>query len=302
MFDALKTNPFTMRYKVRHLTTYEYLYSGGLSYNEAWLQPRNLPYQQVLERGINISPQPTERASRQDFFGNQVDYFAVQQTHKNFAIDSTSIIERRVPAYAEVKSAGLSWETWRDELKIFHKDRIEVRQFCLPSPLIPYSDLLKEFALVSFQPGRDLLEALHELNHRIYKEFEYKQGFTTVATPLKKVIEARKGVCQDFAHVAISCLRTLGLPARYVSGYIETLPPEGADALVGSAASHAWFASFVPGIGWVDFDPTNNKLAKEQHITVAWGRDYTDVPPIKGVIFNAGPHELSVSVDVIRIK
>ena len=291
-----------MRYKVRHLTTYEYQFEGSLSYNEAWLQPRNLPYQQVLKHQLTIDPLPNERSTRPDFFGNQVDYFSVQQKHKNFAIDSTSIIERSIPNYANSKYAGLSWENWRDELKKFHKDRIEIRQFCLPSPLIPYSDQLKEFALVSFQPGRDLLEALHALNHRIYKAFEYKQGFTTIATPLKKVIEARKGVCQDFAHVAISCLRTLGLPARYVSGYIETLPPEGADALVGSAASHAWFASFVPGIGWVDFDPTNNTLAKEQHITVAWGRDYTDVPPIKGVIFNSGPHELSVLVDVIKIK
>lgn len=291
-----------MRYKVRHTTTYAYQYNGSLSYNEAWLQPRELPYQQVLEKGVKISPVPNERSVRLDFFGNQVDYFSVQQKHKDFSIESTSIIERRVPDYAAKQSAGISWESWRDKLNVFSKDRVEIRQFCLPSPLVPFSDDLKEFALVSFRPGRDLLEALIELNHRIYKDFEYKQGFTTVATPLKKVIQARKGVCQDFAHVAISCLRTLGLPARYLSGYIETIPPEGAEALVGSAASHAWFASFVPGIGWVDFDPTNNKLAKEQHITVAWGRDYTDVPPIKGVIFNSGSHDLSVSVDVIRIN
>lgn len=291
-----------MRYKVRHLTSYQYQYNGSLSYNEAWLQPRDLPYQQVVEKQLKVGPMPDEKAHRLDFFGNQVDYFSVQQKHKDFSIESTSIIERSIPDYVAYQRAGISWESWRDQLRVFRKDRIDIRQFCLPSPLVPFSEALKAFALVSFQPGRDLLEALQELNHRIYRDFEYRQGFTTVATPLKKVIEARKGVCQDFAHIAIACLRTLGLPARYVSGYIETIPPKGAEALVGSAASHAWFASFVPGIGWIDFDPTNNKLAQEQHITVAWGRDYTDVPPIKGVIFNSGAHDLSVSVDVIRIK
>lgn len=291
-----------MRYKVRHTTTYEYQFDGSLSYNEAWLQPRDLPYQRVIEKQLTISPLPNERASRLDFFGNQVDYFSVQQKHKDFSIESTSTIERQIPDYASFQSAGISWEDWRGQMMVFHEERIEVRQFCLPSPLVPFSETLRDFALVSFQPGRDLLESLLELNHRIYTHFEYTQGFTTVATPLKKVIEAQKGVCQDFAHIAISCLRSLGLPARYVSGYIESIPPEGAEALVGAAASHAWFSSFVPGIGWVDFDPTNNKLAKEQHITVAWGRDYTDVPPLKGVIFNSGAHELSVSVEVSRIK
>lgn len=291
-----------MLYKVRHLTTYEYQFSGSLSYNEAWLRPRSLTYQLVKESRLEIVPKPMEFSSRLDFFQNQVDYFSIQEAHKDFSIESISIIDRKVPEYANYNQAGISWEEWRDQLAVFKEEWIDIRQFCLPSPLISFSENLKAYALESFQPGRDLLEALLELNHRIYKDFEYKQGFTTVATPLSEVIEARKGVCQDFAHVSIGCLRSIGLPARYISGYIETLPPEGADALVGSAASHAWFASFVPGIGWVDFDPTNNKIAKEQHITVAWGRDYTDVPPIKGVIFNAGPHELSVSVEVSRIK
>lgn len=290
-----------MLYKVRHLTTYKYHFEGNLSYNEAWLRPRSLPWQKVKESRLVINPSPAEISGRLDFFQNQVDYFSVQQSHKDFSIESISIIDRQVPEYASMTSAGMSWEDWRDQLAVFKEEWIDIRQYCLPSPLIPFSTRLKAYILESFWPGRDLLEGLIEFNTRVYQDFEYEQGFTTVATPLSEVIENRKGVCQDFAHISIGCLRAIGLPARYVSGYIETLPPKGADTLVGSAASHAWFASFVPGIGWVDFDPTNNKFAKEQHITVAWGRDYADVPPIKGVIFNSGPHDLSVSVEVVRI-
>lgn len=291
-----------MRYKVRHLTSYDYEQAGNLSYNETWLTPRDLPYQKVENTFLKISPEPAVKRARLDFFQNKVSFFNIHQPHTAFTIESISIIDRQVPKYASYETIGITWESWLETFQQFQPEYIEMRQFAMASPLVPLFKALKTYALISFTPGRDIFEAVNELSTRIYQEFEYNPGFTTIATPLKKVMEAQKGVCQDFAHIAIGCLRSLGLPVRYVSGYIETLPPEGSDALVGSAASHAWFSAFIPTLGWVDFDPTNNQIAKDQHITVAWGRDYTDVPPIKGVIFNSGGHELSVAVDVIRIN
>lgn len=291
-----------MRYKVSHLTSYKYEQAGNLSYNETWLTPRSLPYQKVESTYLKIKPEPAVKQERRDFFQNIVHYFNIHQEHKEFTIEAISIIDRQVPEYTKHQKVGRSWEDWQADYQQFEPAYIEMRQFSMASPLVPIFEALKDYAAVSFTPGRDILEAVTELSTRIYHDFEYNPGFTTIATPLRKVMEAKKGVCQDFAHIAIGCLRSLGFPARYISGYIETLPPEGSDALVGSAASHAWFSAFIPTLGWVDFDPTNNQIAKDQHLTVAWGRDYTDVPPIKGVIFNSGAHDLSVAVDVIRIN
>jgi transglutaminase-like putative cysteine protease len=169
------------------------------------------------------------------------------------------------------------------------------------TPVTSFEAGITNYALQSFTPGRPIYEAVYNLMGRIYKDFEFKPGFTTIATPLSEVMKQRKGVCQDFAHVGIACLRSIGLPARYVSGYIETLPPPGVEKLVGVDASHAWFSVFIPNIGWLDFDPTNNVVPSDQHITIGWGRDYFDITPLKGVILSSGPHRLSVSVDVRRV-
>ncbi|MEO0340576.1 MAG: transglutaminase family protein, partial [Bacteroidota bacterium] len=201
----------------------------------------------------------------------------------------------------DTPNTSIKWEDFKEEIGEGQFGYLELKQFTLFSPLVPFISSLKDYISKSFSANRSLFHALEEVNHRIYQDFEYDSGFTTIATPLDKVAEAKKGVCQDFAHIAISGLRAMGIPTRYVSGYIETLPPEGAPELVGSAASHAWFSSYIPGMGWVDFDPTNNQIVKDQHITIAWGRDYADVPPLKGVIRNSGSHELSVEVEVIRI-
>ncbi len=157
-----------------------------------------------------------------------------------------------------------------------------------------------KYAAESFTPGRSVFEATEELTRRIYQDFEYKPGHTTIATPLYVVMQERKGVCQDFAHLAIACLRSVGLPARYVSGYIETFSPEGVEKLIGVDASHAWFSVYIPDMGWIDFDPTNNCLVSDQHITIGWGRDYADIAPLEGIILSSGSHELTVSVDVRR--
>ena len=166
--------------------------------------------------------------------------------------------------------------------------------------MVPMIPELHDYAEKSFAKGRPLLEAVEDLTTRLYTDFTYDPGFTTIATPLADVVKHRRGVCQDFAHLGIACLRALGLAARYVSGYIETDPPPDQEPLEGADASHAWFSVYLPQFGWIDFDPTNNQIPADRHITVAWGRDYADVTPLKGVVFGSGTHELSVSVDCKR--
>ena len=200
------------------------------------------------------------------------------------------------------RNKSLSWEKARDRLRNDRSaDVIEATQFTLDSPMIKTDELLAEYAKGSFLPGRPLDEAVHDLMQRIYAEFKYDPEFSTIATPLTEVMKHRSGVCQDFAHLAIGCLRSRGLAARYVSGYIETAPPPGKERLIGADASHAWFSVFHPGFGWLDFDPTNNQLPTDRHITVAWGRDYADVTPLRGVAFGGGKHKLKVAVDVLPI-
>ena len=267
------------------------------------MSPRPLDDQRVEHSRFNLTPEAAVVRYREDFFGNRVAFFNVQEPHTRFVISVESAVERTAQANAgsEHYPKG-SWETARELLARFHPGLIEAKSFTLPSPLVMPSDALAAYAAPSFPPGRPLFEAVLDLSTRIYHEFEYDPGFTTVATPLLQALEARKGVCQDFAQVAIGCMRSMGLPARYVSGYIETLPPEGENQLVGAAASHAWFSAYIPELGWVDFDPTNNQMAREQHITVAWGRDYLDVPPLKGIIFNGNDHKLEVAVEVVRLE
>ena len=291
-----------MKYKVKHTTEYIYQYPTTLCYNEAWMSPRSLSYQQVEKMRLHLSPEAAVVRHRKDFFGNQVAFFNVQEPHKKFTISVESMVDREIPEYAQLKETPkLSWEEMTQRLEIFQPDQVEVKSFTLPSPLIAPSRSLAAYAKPSFPSGRPLFEAILDLSTRIYHDFEYDPDFTTVSTPLLQALEARKGVCQDYSHVAIGCMRSMGLPARYVSGYIETLPPEGSAKLVGSAASHAWFSAYLPDLGWVDFDPTNNQIARNQHITVAWGRDYSDVPPLKGIIFNGNEHELEVAVEVVRL-
>ncbi|HEY7987407.1 MAG TPA: transglutaminase family protein [Methylophilaceae bacterium] len=292
-----------MRYRVTHTTSYEYADQVGASYNEACLLPRTCPQQTLLAARLEISPAETDFRVREDFFGNQVAYFSIHQPHNEFSI--TSISEVQVyPAATQLNfSQGMAWETVREMLEEnMSPQNLEARQYVLDSPLIKASHELSFYAQDSFYPGRPLLEAVYDLMQRIFHDFTFDPEFTTLATPLSEVLEHRRGVCQDFAHLAIGCLRSQGLAARYVSGYIETLPPPGEEKLVGADASHAWFAVFIPEQGWMDFDPTNNQVPNDQHITVAWGRDYSDVTPLKGVIFGGKDHELNVSVDVQRLE
>jgi transglutaminase-like putative cysteine protease len=291
-----------MIYRIRHQTRYEYSEPTAVSYNEIRLCPRNLVHQTLIGKTIVVDPKPAELSERVDYFGNPTWYLAIDQPHAAMDV----LVESTVSVDRFVRPTDLSqppaWETARDQLQsIAGPDIIAACEFTLDSPLIKADAHLTAYARLSFGPHRALMEAVGDLMGRIHREFEFKPGFTNITTPLALVLEHRKGVCQDFAHLAIGCLRSMGLAARYVSGYIETLPPPGHLKLKGADASHAWFSVYIPGHGWLDFDPTNNQLPADQHIVVAIGRDFSDVTPIKGVIFSAGRHLLSVSVDTERI-
>jgi transglutaminase-like putative cysteine protease len=291
-----------MRYRITHTTHYDYADSVGQSCHEARLLPRTCPGQTLLGSRLEITPRESDFRMREDFFGNSVAYFTIPEPHQTFTVTAVSKIALTgQPPQLDLRP-GAGWESVRDTLRLERSDAaLDASQYLLDSPFIASSAALAAYAEAAFSPGRPLVEAVYDLMQRIHRDFTFDPGFTTVATPLTTVLAHRRGVCQDFAQLAIGCIRSLGLAARYVSGYIETLPPPGGQKLAGADASHAWFSGFIPETGWMDFDPTNNQVPGDQHITVAWGRDYGDVAPLKGVIFGGRNHELQVSVEVERL-
>jgi transglutaminase-like putative cysteine protease len=297
-----------MIYLIRHLTHYEYEKPVTLCYNLAYLLPRDTDYQTCISSHIQISPMQTSGQRRTDYFGNQAYYFSLEQPHSELIVDVQSEVRIHKAKYSRAHELNLDFGTTCGQALLqlqLNNDLavLQAREYVLDSPMVRASAALREYARSSFRNDRPFLSAVRELTHRIFEEFTYDPESTSIATPLAEVLRKRRGVCQDFAHLAIGCLRSLGFPARYVSGYLETLPPPGKEKLVGSDASHAWFAVFSPGEGWFEFDPTNDNMPAEHHITTAWGRDYGDVSPIKGVFFDGGKKQkLSVSVDVNRIE
>jgi transglutaminase-like putative cysteine protease len=234
-----------------------------------------------------------------DFFGDAVTFFTVQEPHRMLTVTANSTVEVTAVPHPDDTPA---WDTVRDLLRSEpNATDLEVYQYLFASPHIPCSRRLWRYAAPSFPPGRPLLDAVLDLTRRIHTDFTYDPRATSVSTPLHDVLRARRGVCQDFAHVQIGCLRALGLAARYVSGYLVTQAPPGQPRLVGADASHAWVSVYCPGYGWIDTDPTNNMLRSDRHITVAWGRDYSDVSPIKGVFLGGGQHTMQVAVDVAPV-
>jgi transglutaminase-like putative cysteine protease len=266
-----------------------------MGYHHAHLSPRDTAGQRVVSHQLNISPTPGDRADHIDLYGNRFTYFSVEEPHQVF--DVTAISEIEILKRRPLANPVLTWEAAVASCEL---DPL-LGDFIAHSPLIPPTPGAAEYAAPSFPPERPLLECLFDLNRRIYTDFNYRQGWTTVSTPLAHVLSSRSGVCQDFAHLAIACVRSMGLAARYVSGYIENLPLEGHAPMVGSDASHAW-ASVRDAEGmWIDLDPTNDLVEPVSHITIAWGRDYSDVVPLKGVVTSAGGRtEMSVAVDVQR--
>ncbi|MEM9324525.1 MAG: transglutaminase family protein [Bacteroidota bacterium] len=289
-----------MRYHVVHETRYVYDSPASLCHNIIVQEPKNQEFQQVESYRYIIDPKPHFAADRVDFFENAFTYFAVQKTHQELIVTSESTVKLSLPRWAGVDARSTPpWEEvaqWLKSVKALN----DTRQFYLESPHVyPISGLV-EYAQTSFTPGRPILEAAIDLNTRIFDDFEFTSGFTDISTPLGEVFASKKGVCQDFAHFGLACLRSIGLSARYVSGYIETLPPPGQPKLQGADASHAWIALFVPDLGWVELDATNNLIATDQHVRVAVGRDFSDVVPLKGIVYSGGDQEMIVKVDVNR--
>jgi len=288
-----------MRFHIVHITRYAYSQPVGLCHNEAHLRPRDFELQTCRETRVDVDPLPACFEERVDYFGNPIAYFSVQAPHERLTVTATSTVHR-LPAPARDLEASGPWERIAAHLRSAADPAVlSVREYMLDSPLVAADADLAAFALPSFAPGRPLLSAVHDLNYRIHREFLYDPNVTTVSTPLADVLQRRRGVCQDFAHLAIGCLRSLGIPARYVSGYLQSTPPPGQERLRGADASHAWFAVYDAGVGWVDFDPTNDQIVSDRHVTTAWGRDYADVTPLKGVVFGGGAHSLEVAVEIL---
>jgi transglutaminase-like putative cysteine protease len=292
-----------MKYRVTHITKYKYSKNVTLCHNVAHLLPRNTSLQTCPISELNISPLPETVNEWTDVFGNRQACFSIERPHNELTVTAISDVEVASSATLLDDAFPISWEEAVEHLKTSTDEEcIYARIYVLESEFIEFSEKIKIYSVKSFTPKRALLEAVEDLMHRIYKDFKYDPHFSSIATPLEEVLKHRKGVCQDFAHLAIACLRMQGIAARYISGYLETIPPKGKKRLVGADASHAWFSVYVPHQGWIDFDPTNAKIPDEQHITSAWGRDYADVAPLKGIIFGGGDkNKLEVSVDVERL-
>lgn len=292
-------------YQVVHTTTYRYEQPVAASYGEAHLLPRDLPGQRVLDAALVVTPAAADVGERTDWFGNRTSFFRIAEPHTTLSVTARSTVEVDGRGVAGRLLADLPWEDVRDALADPTPADPEVLaavEFALPSPQIPPSAAAAAYAVPSFRPGRPVLEVVEDLSARIHRDFTFEAGVTTVSTPLVKVLGRRTGVCQDFAHLALAALRSMGLAARYVSGYLETDPPPGKPKLQGADVSHAWASAFVPGTGWVDIDPTNDRWVGDRHITTGWGRDYGDVAPLKGVIYTDGETEaLEVRVDVRRV-
>ena len=287
-----------MNYRIMHRTLYDYAAPVTVSHHVARLEPRSTLAQTRQEYGLEIFPAPALRKARRDYFGNELCFFSIQEVHQRLEIVSTS----RVTVNAGQPAAQERSPAWEEVVRLFRDpvspEVVEPLEFSFDSPQVRASFELQDYTGESFPQGAPVLAGTGDLTRRIFQDFKFDPAATTVATPLEEVWNKRRGVCQDFAHLGIACLRSLGLPARYVSGYLRTRPPEGLPRFVGADASHAWFAVFCPGHGWVDFDPTNNVQPAGEHITVAYGRDFGDVSPVAGILTGGGEHDVKVSVDV----
>ena len=293
-----RTNRERTTYRIQHSTTYDYDAEVTGSYGQFHLRPRDLPWQRCVAHEIKVDPEPTDLYRHEDLYGNTKSYFHVVRQHTRLEVTAISVVEVEPPPDDEVALA-MPWEQARPLDHVDLPDAWSAADFVFASPMVDIPPAVRDYAAVSFAPDRPIGEAAIDLMHRIHADFRYKSGSTTVSTRVAELLERRTGVCQDFTHVMVASLRSLGLAGRYVSGYLATRPAPGKERLVGADASHAWVGCWVPGNGWLYLDPTNNRLTDASHATVAWGRDYADVTPVKGVIFTEASHsEMAVSVDM----
>lgn len=288
-------------YTVRHKTTFEYPQPVSTSRHALHLTPRTTAHQTRRMSSLTITPPTTLRSQKLDFFGNSVEFITIETPHDSLEILAESVMELH-PLPLPDPATTKPWDAVRDGLtKDLSEEGLHAIECRFTSPYIRPETDLRPYTLESFAAGRPILQGAVDLMRRIYTDFKYESGSTDLGTSVDAVFETRKGVCQDFAHLQIACLRSIGLSARYVSGYLMTHPPEGQPRLTGADASHAWLSVWCPGQGWVDLDPTNNVIPTEEHITVAWGRDYSDVSPIRGVVIGGAGQSHTVEVDVTRI-
>lgn len=295
-----------MIYEIYHKTAFEYQGMVTSSHNIARLKPQNNQFQRLLNFSMEITPSVYEKSEFIDMFGNTNTHMLIREAHHALLVEGKSkveifpdLIEERI---TNIIQRGVSYGEALDHLSRFDAYDLAAKQFLFDSELIQKgSQNIKSYALESFYPNRNLFDATNEFMGRIFSDFQFVSGFSDVTTPIEEIFEAKKGVCQDFAQFAIAALRTIGLPAKYMSGYIETMPQEGKEKLFGVDASHAWFALYFPKVGWLAFDPTNNMIPKNHHIVLGSGRDYNDIAPLKGVVLSSGQSQLSIMVDVRRV-
>ncbi len=287
-----------MKYRIVHRTSYTYDHPVSVGNHVACLHPRSFAGNTVLESELSIDPAPADLTQRTDFFGNTLSFFTVQQLHKELVVEARS----EVAVGSNLKSRTPETPVWESAATSLAGDLtragLDAFQYQFDSPRIQSRTEYGEYARQSFTENRPMREALLDLTERIYRDFTFDSGVTTVRTPTEEVFAKRRGVCQDFAHMQIACLRSIGIAARYVSGYLRTYSPPGQPRLIGADASHAWVSAYCPGVGWCDVDPTNNVAPTDGHVTLAWGRDYGDVSPLRGLILGGGDHKLKVGVDM----
>ncbi len=291
-----------MLYHVNHRTTYRYAYPVSFGNHVACLKPRSFGTNRLLNNALRIHPAPTTLTERTDFFGNRLNFFTLEEPHKELVVEAKSqIVVEATPEFSQPSS--LPWEDSTGSLaEGGSPEALDAYQYQLESPRIDRRPEYAAYALESFTPERPMREALLDLTARIHRDFRFDAKVTTVRTPTEEVFKKRGGVCQDFAHVQIACLRSINVPARYVSGYLRTYPPPGRPRLVGADASHAWVSAYCRRLGWLDMDPTNNVAPTDGHVTLAWGRDYGDVSPLRGLILGGGRSTLKVEVDMEPVE
>ncbi|MCI4676162.1 transglutaminase family protein [Candidatus Mycolicibacterium alkanivorans] len=284
-------------YRVTHRTEYSYSDVVTSSYGRGHLTPRDTAQQRCLTSTLVIDPEPADRSTSRDAYGNISSYFHVTERHHALTVTSSSVVEVDPPP-AELYDGGSALAPWESARPV-GRDGVLASEFALDLRPPEITDAVRRYAAPSFEPGRPLVEVLRELNARIFSDFTYRSGSTTVSTQVNQVLEAREGVCQDFARLVIACLRGNGLAASYVSGYLATDPPPGKERMFGVDATHAWAAVWTPQNHWIGLDPTNDQLIDERYIVVGWGRDYADVPPLRGIIYTDSERSvIDVSVDV----
>ena len=290
-----------MKLQIRHETRYEYASRVSHSVNQLCVIPRDTPFQQCLNNTLRVSPTPEKIYTWKDSFGNSQAHFSIEESHDQCVVESVSLVETSALEAAVLPADESLSQSLLSLTSDLTKDGLLAHKCLLPShhvnQLHGTADLVNQLK----KQNDSVAGFSKSLMTWIFNEFDYDPSFSTVVTTAQKAWNAKRGVCQDFAHVALAILREAGIPARYVSGYLETLPPPGQKKLQGSDASHAWYSVYCPKHGWIDFDPTNNKRPDKQYVTTAWGRDYADVAPVKGVVYGGGSQTVSVSVDVSRV-